>query len=264
MTERRPATVITGASAGIGAALARVFAENGHALMLVARREHRLEELVEEIAAGGHPRPDYQTLDLERHDAVEQLAGAMAQRGVEPEIVVNNAGFGLLGAAASLSRAEQLAMVDVNVRALTGLSLAFVDALERRRGGILNVASVAAFLPGPNMAVYYATKAYVLSFSDALHWELRPRGIRVTALCPGPVPTEFQARAGFVGQSNPSMLEQSADQVAREGYRALQQGRRLVVPGLLNRVTTTITRVVPRGLLTAAVGRYNRKRIQAR
>ena len=146
----------------------------------------------------------------------------MARLGVEPDIVVNNAGFGLLGPAASLSRAEQLAMVDVNVRALTDLSLAFVDVLERRRGGILNVASVAAFLPGPNMAVYYATKAYVVSFSDALHWELRPRGIRVTALCPGPVPTEFQARAGFDRrQQARTCWHASADQVALDGYRAL-------------------------------------------
>src|SRR4029077_5127944 len=119
-----------------------------------------------------------------------------AAGGMEPDVVVNNAGFGLAGAAASLDRAEQCAMVDLNVRALTDLSLAFVDALERRRGGILNVASVAAYLPGPHMAIYYASKAYVLSFSEAWHGELKPRGVRVTALCPGPVQTGFQARAG--------------------------------------------------------------------
>ena len=264
MTERRPVTLITGASAGIGAALARTFSNNGHELILIARREQRLQQLADEIAALGRPRPHCMPVDLERHDAVAQISGAMARLGVEPETVVNNAGFGLLGPAASLSRAEQLAMVDLNVRALTDLSLAFVDALERRRGGILNVASVAAFLPGPNMAVYYATKAYVLSFSDALHWELRPRGIRVTALCPGPVPTEFQARAGFAGDPNPDMLTRSADRVSRDGYRALQQGRRLAVPGFPNRVTATITRLLPRRLLMAAVGRYNGKRIPPR
>ncbi|MPZ40416.1 MAG: SDR family NAD(P)-dependent oxidoreductase [Rhizobiales bacterium] len=261
MSERRPITLITGASAGIGAALARTFARNGHTLMLVARREQRLLDLADEIAALGHPRPYCQPVDLERHDAVDHIAGAMERLGVEPDIVVNNAGFGLLGPAASLSRAEQLAMVDVNVRALTDVSLAFVDALERHKGGILNVASVAAFLPGPNMAVYYATKAYVLSFSDALHWELRPRGVRVTVVCPGPVPTEFQARAGFAGDSNTDMLTQSADQVAESSYRALRQGRRLVVPGALNRLTAAVTRLLPRRFLTEAVGRYNRKRI---
>jgi uncharacterized protein len=260
MTERRPITLITGASAGIGASLARTFARNGHALMLVARREQRLQALADEIAAQGHPRPHCQPIDLEQRDAVERIADVMAQLNVEPDIVVNNAGFGLLGAAGTLSRSEQLAMVDVNVRALTDLSLAFVDALARHKGGILNVASVAAFLPGPNMAVYYATKAYVLSFSDALHWELRPRGVRVTALCPGPVPTEFQARAGFTDDPNPDMLTRSADRVADDGYRALRQGRRLVVPGFPNRITTMITGFVPRRLLMAAVGRYNAKR----
>jgi short-subunit dehydrogenase len=263
MTERRPVTLITGASAGIGAALARTFAGNGHQLLLVARRERRLLELSEEIAALGRPRPHVLAVDLTRHDAAEQITAAMERLNVEPEIVVNNAGFGLLGPAATLSRDEQLAMVDVNVRALTDLSLAFVGALERRRGGILNVASVAAFLPGPNMAVYYATKAYVLSFSEALHWELRGR-VRVTVLCPGPVPTEFQARAGFAGDPNPDMLTQSADQVAEAGYRALQQGRRMVVPGLASRLAPMIMRFLPRRFLIDAVGRYNRKRYTVR
>ena len=116
------------------------------------------------------------------------------------------------------------------------------------------------FLPGPGMAVYYATKAYVLSFSDALHWELRPRGIRVTTLCPGPVPTEFQARAGFTGDSRSALLTQSAERVADIGYRALRRGRRVAVPGLTNRITVSLVRLMPRGLLLASVGRYNRAR----
>jgi short-subunit dehydrogenase len=172
--------------------------------------------------------------------------------GLEPEIVVNNAGFGLLGAAQALDRAEQLAMIDLNVRALTELSLAFVDSLERRHGGILNVASVAGFLPGPGMAVYYATKAFVLSFSEALHYELKPRGVRVTALCPGPVPTEFQARAGVSAATFPSALIRSAEDVAKEGYLGLRQGRRLVVPGLANKLVTALVRLVPHGLLLKA------------
>ena len=260
MTERRPVALITGASAGIGEALARTFARNGHELLLVARREQKLTQLADDIAALGYRRPAYLSVDLSRLDAVERIAEAMSNLGVEPAIVVNNAGFGLLGPAADLSRAEQLNMIDVNIRALVDLSLAFIDSLERHRGGILNVASVAAFLPGPNMADYYATKAYILSFSEALHWELRSRGIRVTTLCPGPVPTEFQARAGFAADPNPDMLTQSADAVAAAGYRGLQRGKRVVVPGLLNRLMVPVMRILPRSLLMASVGRYNRKR----
>jgi short-subunit dehydrogenase len=260
MSQRRPVTLITGASAGIGWALARVFAANGHELFLVARREQRLAALASDIVSAGHPRPSYVVADLERHDAVAQIAGAMTNAGVEPEIVVNNAGFGLLGEAATLGQDEQIAMIDVNVRALTALSLAFLDSLERQRGGILNVASVAAFLPGPYMAAYYASKAYVLSFSEALHWELKPRGIRVTTLCPGPVPTEFQLRAGFVPESGADMLGQSAQAVAQAGYRGLRRGRRVVVPGLGNKVVTAAMRLIPRGLLLASVGRYNSRR----
>src|SRR5437016_5229969 len=190
----RPVALITGASAGIGAALARVFAENGHELVLVARREHRLAQLADAIAASGRARPHVVALDLTRADAAAQIAAELARHGLEPQYVVNNAGFGRHGEAAELPLAEQLAMIDLNVRVLAELSLAFINSLSRRRGGILNVASIASYLPGPGMAVYYASKAFVLSFSEALHEELSSRGIRVTTLCPGPVPTEFQAR----------------------------------------------------------------------
>ena len=155
----RPVTVITGASAGIGVALARVFARNGHALALVARREDRLRALADEIAATGSPKPLVIAADLQRSDAARVIGEALAAQGAEPQFMVNNAGFGLVGAAASLDREDELAMIDVNMRALTELSLAFVDSLARHRGGILNVGSMAGFLPGPGMAVYYATKA---------------------------------------------------------------------------------------------------------
>jgi short-subunit dehydrogenase len=249
----RAVTLITGASAGIGAALAHEFAAHGHELVLIARREHALSAVSDAIAARGGPRPTILPADVARPDAARTIAEALARRGLEPEIVVNNAGFGLIGSADKLDRGEQLAMIDLNVRALTDLSLAFIDSLKRRRGGILNVASVAGFLPGPGMAVYYATKAYVLSFSEALHHELRGAGVRVTALCPGPVATEFQARAGITGQVFPALLERSAGRVARDGYRALVEGRRVVVPGSANRVVTVLTRFVPRGILFWAV-----------
>jgi short-subunit dehydrogenase len=258
--EKRPVTLITGASAGIGAALAHEFAAHGHELVLVARREQTLGALADAIAAKGKPRPTVLSVDLARADAVQGIAEALDQRALEPDVVVNNAGFGLLGAADELDRAEQLAMIDLNVRALTDLSLAFIDSLKRRRGGILNVASIAAFMPGPGMAVYYASKAYVLSFSEALHRELKPKGVRVTVLCPGPVLTEFQARAGITGEVFPRLLTRSAERVARDGYRGLKEDRRVVVPGSVNRTVGTLARFAPRGLLLGFIGRRQERR----
>jgi len=258
--EKRPVTLITGASAGIGAALAHEFAAHGHELVLVARREQALDALAEAIAGKGMARPTVLPADLRRDDAAQAIAAALERRGVEPDVVVNNAGFGLVGMADTLDRAEQLAMIDVNVRALTELSLAFIDSLKRRRGGILNVASIAAFMPGPGMAVYYASKAYVLSFSEALHRELKPKGVRVTVLCPGPVPTEFQARAGMGDDALPGFLTRSAKQVASDGYRGLMQGRRVVVPGVANRMVTMALRFAPRGLLLELIDRQQMSR----
>jgi uncharacterized protein len=260
MAELRPVTLITGASAGIGAALAHVFAANGHEVVLVARREQLLNSLADEIAAGGRTRPIVLRADVARIDAGRRIGEALAAAGVEPDIVVNNAGFGLLGPAARLDRGQQLAMIDLNVRALTDLSLAFADTLERRQGGILNVASVAAFLPGPSMAVYYATKAYVLSFSEALHHELAPKGVRVTALCPGPVPTEFQARAGVKGMKFSRTLTRSPGRVAEEGYRGLQAGKRVVVPGFANKLVTVLAGLMPRDWILEMAGARNRDR----
>ncbi len=260
----QPVTVITGASAGIGAALARVFARHGHALALVARREDRLRALADEIAAGGGTRPLVIAADLQRGDAVRAVGEALAGQGAEPQFMVNNAGFGLVGTAATLDRAEQLAMIDLNMRALAELSLAFVDSLSRHRGGILNVGSMAGFLPGPGMTVYYATKAFVLSFSEALHSELKPHGVRVTVLCPGPVPTEFAERAGISsGSMAPEILTLSAEQVAEAGYRGLMQGRRTVVPGLVNKAVVSLIRIVPRGLVLALVDARQRRRRSA-
>lgn len=251
----RAITLITGASAGIGTALTHEFATHGHELVLVARREDRLNALADAVAASGRPRPVVLTTDLQSADAGPRIAAALNDRGLEPSFVVNNAGFGLVGLAAELDIAEQRDMIDVNVSALTDLSLRFVASLERHKGGILNVASVAGFMPGPRSAVYYATKAYVLSFTEALHQELAPRGIRVTALCPGPVPTEFQARAGVPQARGPRLLTRAADEVAREGYRGFMDGHRVVVPGFGNRLVTVASRLVPRRYLLGVMAR---------
>jgi short-subunit dehydrogenase len=250
----RPIALITGASAGIGVALAREFARHGHILALVARREERLQALANEIAASGATRPLVIAADLTKPDAGRQLAAALAASNAEPQYVVNNAGFGLVGLAENRSRDQQLAMIDLNMRVLTELSLLFVDSLSRHRGGILNVGSIAGFVPGPGMAVYYASKAYVVSLSRALRAELKPRDIRVTVLCPGPVRTEFDKVAGMTAFISPSFFVDSAEKVARVGYRGLMAGRAVVVPGLVNKLFITLGRWVPRGLLLAAIG----------
>ncbi len=257
---KRPITLITGASSGIGRELARVFARNGHELALVARREDRLTELAGEIERTGGRRPIIIVADLSRADAPGRIVDVLAAEGVEPQYVVNNAGYGLAGAAAEEDLDKQLGILDVNVRALTALSLMFVPSLERHRGGVLNVGSMAGFMPGPGMAVYYASKAYVRSFTDALHRELESRGVRVTNLAPGPVPTEFGQRAGPRFDTAPELLTQPADRVAEAGYRALMRGKALVVPGLLNRLAVALLRFVPRALVLAIVERRLKQR----
>jgi len=259
VTER--VTLITGASAGIGTELARVFASNGHRLALVARRADRLAALAAEISAGGGAAPIVIACDLGQPDAGDKIAAVLATEGVEVEYLVNNAGYGLFGSAVELDRADQLGIIAVNIRAMTDLSLRFSDQLIRHRGGILNVGSIAGFLPGPGMAVYYASKAYVLSFSEALRGELAGRGVRVTALCPGPVPSEFQARAGIRPGLDSAILNVSPSDVAKAGYRGLMANKRAVLPGLGIKMVPLLLRLFPRGFILAAVGRFQlRKR----
>ena len=258
MTER--VTLITGASAGIGTELARVFAKNGHRVALVARRADRLAKLADEIVASGGAAPIVIPCDLEQPDAADKIAAILAAEGAEIDYVVNNAGFGVFGRAIVRDRAEQLGIIAINIRTLTDLSLRFSESLIRHRGGILNVASIAGFLPGPGMAVYYASKAYVLSFTEALRAELAPHGVRVTVLCPGPVPSEFQARAGFLPGLDSAILNVSPADVALAGYRGLMANKREVIPGLGVKIVPFLLRLFPRGFVLAAVARLQLKR----
>jgi uncharacterized protein len=246
-----PVTLITGASSGIGAELARVFAAHGHELMLVARREPELTDLADQIAGKGAKRPIVLAADLAERDAVARIVAELKSRDREPANLINNAGFGLAGPSTVLDRGEQLAMIDVNVRALTELTLTFADSIVRHRGGILNVASIVSFMPGPGMAIYYASKAFVLSFSEALHSELLPRGVRVTALCPGPVATGFQSRAGIPAGTggDASPLAIPARRVAEIGYDALMRGKRVAVAGFGNKIVVFIMRYFPHAIL---------------
>lgn len=254
MTER--VTLITGASAGIGAELARLFAAKGHRVALTARRADRLNQLAAEIVAAGGAQPIVIPCDLEQADACETIQAALAAAGVEVEYLVNNAGFGVFGRAFKRDRKDQLGMIAVNVGALTDLTLRFADQLIRNRGGILNLGSIAGFLPGPGMAVYYASKAYVLSFSEAMRRELAPQGVRVTVVCPGPVLTEFQARAGFSPGFDSAVLNVSPAEVARQGYEGLMANKRAVLPGLGIKLVPFLLRFFPRSFILAAVGGF--------
>jgi short-subunit dehydrogenase len=254
VTER--VTLITGASAGIGTELARVFAANGHRLALVARRADRLAELAGELTKAGRPAPIAIPCDLEDRDAGDKIEAALRAADVEVDYLVNNAGFGLFGRAVDLDRAQQLGIIDVNIRALADLCLRFAPGLIKYRGGILNVGSVAGFLPGPGMAMYYASKAFVVSFTEALREELKPQGVRVTVLCPGPVPTEFQERAGFRPGFDSTILHVAPAEVAAQAYRGLMADQRAVLPGLGIKVVPFLLRFFPRGFILGAVGRF--------
>lgn len=254
MTER--VTLITGASAGIGSELARVFAANGHRVALTARRADRLQTLGTEITAAGGKAPILIPCDLEAADCGDKIEAALQAAGVEVDYVVNNAGFGLFGHAVELDRASQLAIIDVNIRALSNLTLRFAPSVIKYRGGILNVGSIAGFLPGPGMAMYYASKAFVLSFTEALRQELKHHGVRVTVLCPGPVATEFQGRAGFRPGFDSTILNVPAADVARQGYRGLMANKRAVLPGLGIKAVPFLLRLFPRGFILAAVGGF--------
>ena len=258
MTER--VALITGASSGIGAELARVFASHGHRVALVGRRIDRLKDLAADLTAAGCPAPVVIACDLGQPDAAGKIAQALAAEGAEVEYLVNNAGYGLFGPAIERDRTEQLGIIAVNVQALTDLSLRFSDHLIAHGGGIINVGSIASFLPGPGMAVYYASKAYVLSFTEALRFELAPHGVRVTVLCPGPVPSEFQDRAGFAPGIDSAILNVTATHVARQAYVGLMTNQRAVLPGLGVKIVVFLLRFFPRRLILAAVGRMQLRR----
>lgn len=259
MAER--VTLITGASAGIGMELARLFAAKGHCVALTARRADRLNELAGEIVRAGGAEPIVIPCDLQQPGACDTIQSVLEEAGVELEYLVNNAGFGIFGHAIKRDRNDQLGMIAVNIQVLTDLTLRFSDQLIRNRGGILNLGSIAGFLPGPGMAVYYATKAYVLSFSEAMRHELAPHGVRVTVVCPGPVLTEFQDRAGFEPGVDSAILNVSPARVAQQGYEGLMADRRAVLPGLGIKLVPFLLRFFPRSFVLAAVGGFQlRKR----
>jgi short-subunit dehydrogenase len=252
MPSSRPIALVTGASAGIGLEIARALARRGCDLGLAARRGDALERLARELSSAHGVHAHVFAVDLADADAPERLAADVASRGLEVRVLVNNAGFGVFGPFTDTGLVTDERMIQVNVTALTALTKRCLPGmLARRDGRILNVASVAGFLPGPGMAVYYATKAYVISFSEALDDELRGTGVRVTALCPGTTASEFQQVAGLKVSRLGRRTMMSAASVAERGVDAMLAGRRLAVPGLVNKAVPWLVRLLPRRAVTA-------------
>jgi uncharacterized protein len=247
--------LITGASSGIGLELARIFAANKHDVVLVARSEGKLRELARECEASG-VRAHVVPADLATPDGARSIVEAVARLGLEIDTLVNNAGFGVYGRFVDTPLATELASIQVNVVALTELTKRCLPGMvARRRGRILNVASTAGFLPGPLMAVYYATKAYVVSFSEAIANELEGTGVTVTVLCPGPTATGFQAVAHLETSRMVSLLRKATSRsVAEAGYEAVMSGKVLCIPGVPNKVSALLApRLFPRAIIRKVV-----------
>lgn len=248
--------LITGASAGLGADFARALATKSVTLLLTARRTEWLAALAEELGQRPGVTVHIVSADLGQPDGVKTLLDGVADRGLHIDTLINNAGYGALGDFADSDLATQLGMIDLNTRALVALTHALLPPmLARGRGAVLNVASTAAFQPGPYMAVYYASKAFVLHFSEALHEEVKGRGVTVTALCPGPTRTEFADVAGMAETPIFARFAGTSEQVVQDGLAALARGQAVMVSGLLNRLTAASTRITPRGMLRRTVAR---------
>lgn len=258
----RETALVTGASAGIGLELARLFARQRHDVVMVARREERLREIASELQDEHGITAHVIAADLAASDGARRLHEEVRGRGIEVEYLVNNAGFGTFGPFVETDLEETMDLVRLNIGALTELTALFVPPMvERQSGKVLNVASAAAFQPGPLMATYYASKAYVLHFSEALHEELEGTGVSVTALCPGPVRTEFQEVAGMERSGlvlNKRLI--SVERVADEGYEAMMRGKPMVVPGLATKLLAFSVRFAPRRLVAKFVRRLQADR----
>ena len=241
----RPVTLVTGASSGLGAEFARACARRGDEIVLAARRKDRLHALASELEGRAHAI----AVDLSVRGAGEQLLRDIADRGLTVATLINNAGAGLTGTFADLPLDRQREMIDLNIHSVVELTHAALPAMrERGQGAILNVASTGAFQAGPRIAIYFATKAFVLSFTEALHQELKGSGIKVTALCPGPTDTEFGPLAGF---KNPrlKLFIGPAAPVVRAGLAGLARNQAVVIPGIANKLSAQSNRLLPRAFM---------------
>jgi hypothetical protein len=250
--------LVTGASSGIGLELARCFAADGCRLALVARKGDALEALATELRKAHKIQAQVFTADLAQPETPTRLLAHLQSAGLNVDVLVNNAGFGAQGRFVELPLARQLEMLQVNITSLTHLTrLLLPGMVERHRGGVLNVASTAAFQPGPGMAVYYATKAYVLSFSEALAEELGGTGVTVTASCPGPTATNFGAAASMKTLGLVKKISMSAESVARISHQAFRRGKVVAITGFRNQLPVFLVRLVPRAVVRKIARRLN-------
>ncbi|MBD9372482.1 SDR family NAD(P)-dependent oxidoreductase [Rhizobium sp. ARZ01] len=258
--EARPAVVVVGASRGIGRAIAIVAARQGGPVVLVARDRDTLTAAATEVQEAGGEAFTL-ALDLVSPDASLRLQEFLEESGLVCDVLVNSAGYGLRGAATTLPMDEQLGIIDLNIRVLSDLTLRFLPGMvARRRGGVLNLGSIAGFTPGPNMALYYASKSFVRSFSAALHEELRHTGVTVTCVAPGPVETEFLDRSGAGRAMLFKVLPRAnALDVAERAWQGFRAGRRLVVPGVSAKLTALVTTLLPTAVLLPLIGRLQRR-----
>jgi uncharacterized protein len=251
--------LVTGASAGLGMHFARLFAQDGHDLVLVARRRDKLDQLAAELRQVYGIHTTVIAADLTDPKAPQHLHEKVMRAGIEVEFLVNNAGFGTSGAFAELNLARELDLIELNVKALTHLTGLILPAMVTRRSGrILNVSSLAGFLPGPFMATYYASKAYVLNFTEALAYELRGTGVTATVLCPGATATEFAHVAGIESAALFHMISADAASVALYGYRSMLKGKTIAIPGVKNKLAQESLRVSPRSVMRVLAGRLNK------
>ena len=261
MARTQKTALVTGASAGIGLELARLAAKDGHDLVLVARRRDRLETLAAELTAAHGVQVTVIAADLSDQAAPAAIAERLRADGKHIDFLINNAGFGSCGPFSKSVLDREVEMIHLNVRALAQLTHMFLpEMLARKSGRILNVASVAGFLPGPFMATYYASKAFVLSFTEALAAELLGTGVTITASCPGPTQTEFGTVAGNHKSELFQLNVAQAAPVALHAYQAMMTGKVVAIPGLINKLIVQSTRVSPRAWLRAIAGRLNRNR----
>jgi short-subunit dehydrogenase len=256
---KRPTALITGASVGIGYELAKVFAKNGHDLVLVARNQEQLERVAAECRLLGGIDARVLVKDLAVPSAPQEIFDAMKESGTRIDVLVNNAGFGNHGEFGQIDLEADLKLLQVNIVALTALMKLFLrEMLARGSGRILNVASVASFQPGPLLATYYASKAYVLHLSEAVATEIAGRGVTVTALCPGPTQSEFGKRAGIQGERPFRVRPMAAGPVAQAGFDGLMRGKRIVIPGLANKIMARMNRFFPRRLIAWGTMQVNK------